>query len=181
LAVPVLVYVCFYSYTKHFTQWSHFVLGSAIAFSPVAAWLAVHPQSVGWPAVILMAAVTLWIGGFDVIYACQDIDVDRRDGLRSLPARLGAAKALWIARASHAATVALLVLLAAVSGLGWLYLAGVAAVAVLLLTENLLVRKDDFSRVNLAFFTVNGVVSILLGAVAVADVILGLAPVLPTW
>lgn len=181
LAVPVLLYLCFYSYTKHFTNWSHFVLGSAIAFSPVAAWLAVHPESIGWPAVILMAAVALWIGGFDIIYACQDIEVDRRERLYSLPARWGAARALWVARLAHAATVGLLVLLGAVTGLGWLYAAGVAAVAMLLLTENLLVRADDFSRVNLAFFTVNGVVSLLLGAAAVVDVLLDLAPLLPAW
>jgi len=177
LALPVLVYLCGYSYTKRFTSWSHFVLGSAIAVSPVAAWLAVHPASLGWPAVILMAGVTLWIGGFDIIYACQDMDIDRRDGLHSLPALLGPAAALWIARCAHAGTIVLLLMLGVVTGMGWLYLAGVAAVAVLLLVENLLVRADDFSRVNLAFFTVNGVVSLVLGAVAVIDVLLGLGPV----
>lgn len=172
LAIPVLLYLCFYSYTKRFTRWSHFVLGSAIAFSPVAAWLAIHPASAGWPAAVLMAAVTFWIGGFDIIYACQDIAFDRAAGLFSLPARIGAARALWIARAAHAGTVLLLLLLAHLAGLGSLYLGGVAAVAVLLLIENLLVRADDLSHVNMAFFTVNGVISVLLAALTIADVMI---------
>ena len=98
LSVPVLAYLCAYSYTKRFTRWSHLVLGSAIALSPPAAWLAVDPGSIGWPACVLMAAVTFWIAGFDVIYACQDVEYDRRDGLFSLPARVGIAAALWYAR-----------------------------------------------------------------------------------
>jgi len=171
LAAPALAYACFYSYTKRFTQWSHFVLGSAIACSPVAAWLAIHPASIGWPAVVLMAAVTCWIGGFDIIYACQDVEIDRRDGLRSLPARLGVARALWITRGAHVATVVLLAALVPLASLGWLYGIGVAAVAVLLLVENRLVRPDDLSRVNVAFFTVNGVVSLVLGGLAIADVL----------
>jgi len=171
-AVPVLAYLCGYSYAKRFTKWSHFYLGSAIALSPVAAWVAIHPGSVGLPAVVLAAAVTFWIAGFDIIYACQDIDVDRRDGLHSLPARLGPGRSLWIARGSHVATVGLLTWLAWLAPMGTLYLIGVAGVAVLLLIENTLVRADDFSRVNLAFFTINGVVSIVLGVLAVADVLL---------
>jgi len=172
LSVPVLAYLCFYSYTKRFTHWSHFVLGSAIALSPPAAWLAIDPASIGWPALVLAAAVTCWIGGFDIIYACQDVGPDQRDGLYSLPARIGVAKALWIARGAHALTIGLLCVLAPLAPLGWLYAAGVAAVAVLLLVENLLVRADDLSRVNLAFFTINGFVSLFLGGAAVADVIL---------
>jgi 4-hydroxybenzoate polyprenyltransferase len=171
---PLLVYLCGYSYSKRFTQWSHFYLGSALALSPVAAWVAIDPASLGWTAVVLMVAVTLWVAGFDIIYACQDIEVDRRDGLYSLPARLGPRAALWIARACHLGTVVLLVALAWVAPLGRLYLAGVACVALLLLVENLLVRADDFSRINVAFFTVNGVVSIGLGVVAVADIWIGI-------
>ena len=170
--MPVLTYLCFYSYTKRFTQWSHFVLGSAIALSPPAAWLAVHPASIGWSAGVLAAAVACWIGGFDIIYACQDVGPDRRDGLYSLPARIGVANALRIARGAHALTIVLLAALVPLAPLGWLYAAGVAAVAVLLLVENLLVRADDLSRVNLAFFTVNGLVSLLLGAATVADIVL---------
>lgn len=170
---PVLAYLCGYSYAKRFTKWSHFYLGSAIALSPVAAWVAICPDTLGWPAIVLMAGVTFWIAGFDIIYACQDIEVDRRDGLFSLPSRVGPAGALWIARACHAATVGLLVILAWLAPMGSLYLVGVAAVAVLLLVENLLVRADDFSRVNLAFFTINGVVSVGLGLLGVADVVIG--------
>jgi 4-hydroxybenzoate polyprenyltransferase len=171
-SLPVLGYLCFYSYTKRFTRWSHFVLGSAIAISPVAAWLAIHPASVGWPAIILMGIVTLWIGGFDIIYACQDIAFDRAAGLHSLPARLGPAKALWIARAAHAGTVALLVCLAVTAGLGGLSLAGIGIVAVLLAIENAIVRPNDFSRVNLAFFTVNGCISLLLAGLVITDILL---------
>ncbi len=179
LAMPVLLYLCFYSYTKRFTQWSHFVLGSAIALSPVAAWIAIHPDSLGWPAAVLMGAVTLWIGGFDIIYACQDDDVDRRDGLFSVPAKLGRGRALMIARLAHVGTIALLVLLAPLAHLGWLYAIGVGVVAVLLVTEHAMVRPNDLSRVNVAFFTVNGVISLVMGALAVADVLLNLGDAAP--
>lgn len=172
LALPVLGYLFLYSYSKRFTRWSHFMLGSAIAISPVAAWLAIHPASLGWPAFLLMGVVTLWIGGFDVIYACQDLAVDRAEGLFSLPARLGPATALWIARAAHGLTVLLLAALIPAAGLGWLYTLGVIIVAALLAYENALVRHDDFSRVNVAFFTVNGIISLLLGCLAIADCLL---------
>jgi 4-hydroxybenzoate polyprenyltransferase len=172
LALPVLAYLCLYSYTKRFTRWSHFVLGSAIAMSPVAAWLAIHPASLGPPALLLMGAVTLWIGGFDIIYACQDIEIDRAEGLFSLPSRLGPAGALWIARAAHVGTVVLLATLIPAASLGGLYAAGVIAVATLLVVENALVRPHDFSRVNLAFFTINGMISLLLGILTIADCLL---------
>jgi 4-hydroxybenzoate polyprenyltransferase len=172
LAVPVLGYLCLYSYTKRFTRWSHFVLGSAIAVSPVAAWLAIHPASLGWSAFLLMGTVTLWIGGFDVIYACQDIEVDRQEGLFSLPSRLGPFRALWIARLAHAVTVVFLVLLIPAAGLGWLYVLGVIVAAALLLVENAIVRANDFSRVNVAFFTVNGTISLLLGMLTIVDCLL---------
>lgn len=177
LAMPVLLYLCFYSYTKRFTNLAHFVLGSAIAFSPVAAWIAIHPSSLGWPAVVLMGAVTLWIGGFDIIYACQDIESDRREGLFSLPSRIGPGPALWIARLAHVGTVALLVVLLSLAGLGWLYALGVAVVTVLLVVENAMVQPHDFSRINLAFFTVNGIISVLLGVLTIGDVLLDLRPV----
>ena len=170
-SLPVLGYLCFYSYTKRFTKWSHFVLGSGIAISPAAAWLAIHPASIGWPALLLVGTVTLWIGGFDIIYACQDIDFDRQAGLHSLPARLGPAGALWIARLAHAAVVALLAGLAVAAGLGGLYLAGVGIVALLLLIENGIVHPNDYSRVNLAFFTINGCISLLLAGLTIADVL----------
>lgn len=172
LAAPVLIYLCGYSYTKRFTRWSHYYLGTAIAISPSAAWLAIHPDSIGWPAVLLSATVVLWIAGFDIIYACQDIAVDRRDGLHSLPATMGPGAALWMARVSHAFVVVLLVVLGRTAQLGTFYYIGVAIVAVLLLVENLLVRATDFSRVNLAFFTINGVVGVVLGVLTVTDVLL---------
>jgi 4-hydroxybenzoate polyprenyltransferase len=172
LCLPVLGYLCLYSYTKRFTRWSHFLLGSAIAIAPVAAWLAIHPASLGWPAALLMATVTLWIGGFDIIYACQDIAIDRGEGLFSLPSRLGPARALWIARVAHVATVLLLAALIPAADLSWVYGVGVVLVAVLLVVEHALVRPGDFSRVNLAFFTVNGAVGLLLGVLAITDCLL---------
>jgi 4-hydroxybenzoate polyprenyltransferase len=178
LGGPVLVCLCGYSFTKRFTQWSHFVLGSAIALAPPAAWLAIHPPSFGVEALVLFAVVALWIGGFDIIYACQDIEVDRTQGLFSLPARLGPGPALWIARVAHTGVVVLLVSLGWLAGLGWLYLAGVGAAALLLAIENALVHPGDYSRVNLAFFTINGIVSVLLGGLAIADILLNIEPAL---
>lgn len=172
LSVPTLAWLCFYSYTKRLTRWSHLVLGAAIAFSPVAAWIAIAPASLGWPAALLMAAVTFWIAGFDIIYACQDADFDRRSGLHSLPAALGVRSALHVARAFHTLTVLALVATGIIAGMGWLYFTGVACVALLLTVENAIVRHDDLSRVNLAFFTINGLVSVLLGVLGAADVLL---------
>ncbi len=171
LSGPVLMYLCAYSLTKRFTRYAHFVLGSAIAFSPVAAWLAIDPAGVGIEAVLLMISVACWIAGFDIIYALQDIDVDRREGLHSLPSRLGPRRALLVARGCHIVTVAAWVALGVMAELGPLYVAGVAIAAVLLIVENSLVSPTDFSRVNLAFFTLNGLVSLLLAALTVADVL----------
>jgi 4-hydroxybenzoate polyprenyltransferase len=172
LSGPVLLYLCGYSLTKRFTRWSHLYLGSAIALSPVGAWLAIDPGSLGLPALTLMAAVTFWIAGFDIIYACQDIDVDRRERLFSLPAGWGPAMALWTARFFHVLTVTGLVALGVLTGMGLIYWAGVVIVCVLLLVENSLVRPGDYSRVNLAFFTINGVVSIILAVMGVIDLML---------
>ncbi|MHC4695833.1 MAG: 4-hydroxybenzoate octaprenyltransferase [Planctomycetota bacterium] len=171
LSGPILLYLCGYSFTKRFTRWSHYYLGSAIALSPVAAWLAIHPQSLGLPAWSLMATVTCWIAGFDIIYACQDIDIDRRDGLYSLPARLGAAKALWAARLSHAVVVAGLVTVGISAELGIIYAVGVVLVAALLIVENSVVRPGDYRHVNVAFFTINGIVSVVLATTAIVDVL----------
>lgn len=172
LCGPVLIWLCAYSYTKRFTAWSHLVLGTGIAFAPVAAWVAISPATLGWPAGLLLAAVAFWIGGFDLIYACQDTDFDRTHGLYSVPARLGVATALWLARAGHAVTVLALVAVGLTARLDGLYFAGVACVAGLLVVENALVRPGDLRRVNLAFFTVNGVVGLLLGVLGVLDVLL---------
>ncbi|MGD2108677.1 MAG: UbiA-like polyprenyltransferase [Phycisphaerae bacterium] len=171
LSGPVLLFLCGYSFTKRFTRWSHYYLGTAIALSPVAAWIAVHPVSLGVEALLLMIAVACWIAGFDIIYACQDIDIDRRDKLHSLPARIGPTKALWIAGGSHGVTILALAALGLTADLGLLYAIGVAIAAALLIIENALVHPGDYRRVNLAFFTVNGIVSVLLAVMAIADVL----------
>ncbi len=178
LSGPVVVLLCFYSYTKRFTALSHIVLGLAIACSPVAAWIAIEPRTLGAPAWLLLGSVMLWIAGFDLIYACQDVDFDRRAGLRSVPARFGIATALRLARVFHLLTVAGLTGVGLTAGLHGYYYAGVACVAVLLAYENAIVRPDDLSRVNLAFFTVNGIVGVLLGTLGVVDVLIyrGAAP-----
>ncbi len=172
LCGPVVALLCAYSYTKRFTRWSHLALGGVIALAPVAAWIAIAPETLGWPAGLLMIAVASWIGGFDVIYACQDVDFDRQSGLRSLPAELGVGPALWLARGLHVLTVAALCGVGQVAGLGLLYHSGVVIVAGLLVVENALVSPRDLSRVNVAFFTINGVVGLVLGALGILDVVL---------
>ena len=171
LSGPVLLFLCGYSLTKRFTKWSHYYLGVALGLSPPAAWLAIHPTTVGWPAVLLMVTVVCWVAGFDIIYACQDIEVDRRDGLYSLPSRVGPKAALWIARGSHLVAVAGLAALGVVADLGWVYAFGVGAAAVLLVIENILVRSGDYSKLNVALFTINGIVSVMLGVLAVIDIL----------
>lgn len=172
LSGPVLLFLCGYSFTKRFTRWSHFHLGSAIAISPVAAWLAIHPASLGWPAFLLMIAVTCWIGGFDIIYAFQDMDVDQRDGLHSLPSRAGTRAALWTSRLSHAAAVSALIAFGVTARLGALYAAGVIIAALVILAEHILVRADDRTKAHLAF-RINALVSLTIGATAIADLLLG--------
>jgi 4-hydroxybenzoate polyprenyltransferase len=158
-----------YSYTKRFTSLAHFWLGAALMLAPVAAWIAVRGE-LAWPPVVLGAAVLLWVAGFDIIYACQDVDYDRSRGLRSVPVRLGVQDALRLATVCHLGTVALLFLLPVVYPLlGWIYLAGIVAVAALLIYEHWLVRPDDLTRVNMAFFNVNAVISIGLFIVAALD------------
>lgn len=172
LGLPTLAFLCGYSYAKRFTRWSHVVLGVGIAFAPVAAWIAINPATLGAAAWLLLLAVALWIAGFDIIYACQDVEFDRAEGLHSLPARLGVGPALWMARGFHVVTVAALIGAGSLSGLGAPYFAGVACVGVLLAIENALVSPNDLSRVNLAFFTINGCVGLLLGVLGVVDVLI---------
>lgn len=174
-SVPVLAFLCLYSVTKRFTRWSHVVLGAGIAFAPVGAWIAIGPQTLGAPAWLLMAAVALWIAGFDMIYACQDVEFDRAAGLFSVPARMGVPAALWLARGFHLGTVALLVAVGRFAGLGTLYFVGVGIVALLLTIENAIVSPRDLSRVNVAFFTVNGVVGLVLGGLGILDICLSRA------
>ena len=172
LAVPSLVVLAAYSYAKRVTLLAHWALSLAIGFAPVAAWIAIDPASLGWPAMILLGVVCFWMAGFDIIYACQDVEVDRRDRLFSVPARFGVARALLVSRACHVLTVGLLVALGLVVGLGWIYWVAVALTAILLTAEQAVVSPTDLSRVNLAFFTINGCVSLLLGAATVADLLL---------
>lgn len=166
---PVALLIVFgYSYTKRFTALSHAVLGLSLGIAPVGAWLAVRGSFAAEP-LVLGLAVLAWVAGFDTIYACQDVEFDRRAGLHSLPARLGVARALVAARGLHVLAVALLAALYALTPLHPLYLAGVAGVAALLIYEHSLVRADDLSRVDAAFFTVNGWVSVFyLGVTAAA-------------
>lgn len=171
LAGPVLAWLCLYSYTKRFTRWSHVWLGFGIALAPVAAWLAIDPRTLGLPALCLLIAATFWIGGFDLIYACQDVDFDRRAGLHSVPARMGVAAALRLARVFHTVAGSALIALGLTAGLGLLYYVGAASVIVLLIVENALVSPHDLRRVNTAFFTINGVVGLLLGALGVMDIV----------
>ncbi len=160
LSPVALALVFFYSYTKRFTAWSHLVLGLCLGIAPAAAWIAVR-GTLDWPILLLSAAVALWTAGFDIIYACQDVDFDRRAGLFSLPLRLGIRSALQLSSMFHALMLALLCALAAVEGLGWISLLGLTVVAALLAYEHHLVKPDDLSKVNAAFFTMNGYISVL--------------------
>lgn len=170
---PVALALVFgYSYTKRFTALSHLVLGLALAVAPVGAWLAIRGRFALEPFVLGLA-VLLWVAGFDTIYACPDVDFDRREGLHSLPARLGVARALLLARLFHVGSVLLLLALYAVTPLHPVYLAGVVGVAALLVYEHSLVRADDLSRVNVAFFTLNGWISVGYFAATLLAVWLG--------
>jgi 4-hydroxybenzoate polyprenyltransferase len=160
LSPVALVVLSFYSYTKRFTSWSHLVLGFCLGMSPAAAWIAVA-GSLDPRMLILCAAVTLWVGGFDVLYACQDVDFDRRAGLFSIPKRFGVARALIIARVMHIVMIGLLVWLAASFALPWPAWVGIAVVAAMLVWEHSMVSATDLSRLNAAFFTINGYISVL--------------------
>jgi 4-hydroxybenzoate polyprenyltransferase len=171
LAIPVLVWLLGYSYAKRFTSLAHFWLGSALMLAPLAAWIAIR-GSVQGPPLFLGVAVLLWVSGFDVIYACQDVEFDRAAGLFSVPARIGVVRALRLAAACHAGmVVALLALGFSYTGFGPIYFAGVIVVALLLMYEHALVRPNDLSRVNVAFFQVNIMISLGLLAVGVTDLL----------
>lgn len=168
LSIPVLLWLLAYSYTKRFTSLAHFWLGASLSFTPIAAWIALRGD-LAWSPVLLGLAVFFWVSGFDIIYACQDVDFDRGAGLRSVPGRLGVAGALRAAAVCHALMVVALVGVGLTHPLGAIYFAGVVAAAVLLIYEHSLVRPDDLDRVNLAFFHVNVVISVGLLIFTVAD------------
>jgi len=158
---PLAIFILFfYSFTKRFTNWSHLFLGFALGISPAAAWIAIT-GALDWRMLILCGAVTLWVGGFDVLYACQDLVYDQEAGLFSIPKRFGIARALLIARGMHVGVIVLLSWLALSFGLPWPAWAGIAVVAALLAYEHSLVRADDLSKLDAAFFTVNGYISML--------------------
>jgi 4-hydroxybenzoate polyprenyltransferase len=171
LSPLALAWVFFYSFTKRFTRWSHLVLGMGLAIAPVGGYLAVTGQwsTPWWMLVALAIGVMTWVGGFDVLYALQDVAFDRAQALHSLPAALGERAALAIARGLHIATVTALALVGVAAGAGWLYAAGVAVAAVLLFYEHTLVRSDDLSRLDAAFFTMNGVISIAFFGFVLAE------------
>jgi 4-hydroxybenzoate polyprenyltransferase len=160
LSPVALAVVLLYSYSKRFTRWSHLFLGLALGIAPAAAWIAVR-GSLDARILLLTAAVTFWVGGFDVLYACQDHDFDREAGLHSVPRYFGIRVALGVARVFHVVMLGFLVAMVIVFGLGKLAMAGVLVVALLLLYEHSLVSPKDLSRLNAAFFTLNGVVSVV--------------------
>jgi 4-hydroxybenzoate polyprenyltransferase len=172
LAPVALVPLTLYPYAKRVTWLCHYVLGLAQAIAPVGAWVAVTKTTDGWmPAIWLGLAVGTWIAAFDLIYACQDIESDRREGVHSLPARFGARTALTVSIATHVATVALLVAFGKSAGMGPIWYAGVALTTAALAYEHAIVKPDDLSRVNRAFFTVNGWVGVGLFAFVLADLL----------
>jgi len=171
LATPALALILFYSHAKRFTWATHLFLGASLGLAPIGAWVAVRGTIEAAP-LLLGAAVALWVAGFDIIYSCQDVEFDRREGLYSVPARFGIATALRISSLLHVATIGLLLALPVLLPLGAFYLAGVLGMAALLWYEHRLVRPDDLSRVNQAFFTVNGCVSFLILLMTALDLLL---------
>jgi 4-hydroxybenzoate polyprenyltransferase len=171
LSPVALAWVCFYSYTKRFTRWSHLVLGVGMSIAPVGGYLAVTGAwpSPWWMPLVLSLAVTTWGGGFDILYALQDEAFDRANGLFSIPVAFGERRAIAIARGLHLTTVAALALVGAVAGGGTLYAVGVGVVAALLLYEHSLVAPGDLSRLDAAFFTLNGVISIVFFLIVLAE------------
>ncbi|AXE27238.1 4-hydroxybenzoate octaprenyltransferase [Streptomyces globosus] len=170
LAPVAVVPMVVYPYGKRFTNYPHAILGLAQAMGPVGAWLAVT-GAWSWDAVILGLAVGVWIGGFDLIFACQDVAADRAEGVRSVPARFGVPAALWGARGAHAVTTALLAWYAVATGAGVLFWIGLAVVVAAFLYEHTIVTPHDLSRLNRAFFTVNGFIGIALFACALLDLV----------
>lgn len=160
LSPVALAVILLYSYTKRFTRWSHLVLGLALGIAPAASWIAIR-GSLDPRILLLTAAVTFWVGGFDVLYSCQDFEFDRERGLHSIPRHIGISGALWVARLFHVLMLGLLAAVVLSFGLGKLAGAGVMAVAVLLAYEHSLVSARDMSKLNAAFFTMNGVISVV--------------------
>jgi len=171
LSPVALAVLLLYSYTKRVTRWSHIVLGFALGIAPAAAWIAVR-GSLDPRILLLTAAVTFWVAGFDVLYACQDYEFDQEAGLHSIPRYLGIRGAFWVARSFHLVMIGFLVALLIVFGMGKLAAVGVGVVILLLLYEHSLVKAEDLSKLNAAFFTMNGVISVLFFVFVAADLLL---------
>ena len=171
LAPLALAWVFFYSYTKRFTRWAHLALGLGLGIAPVGGYLAVTGawSSSWWALVLLALAVMSWVGGFDIFYALQDAAFDRQHGLHSIPVALGEARAVAVARALHAFTICALAIVGVGVGAGWLYIVGVVVVAALLLYEHSLVQPDNLSKLDAAFFTMNGIISITFFGFVLAE------------
>lgn len=162
LSPVALISILGYSYAKRFTAFSHLLLGWALAIAPTASWIAVRGTIDSEVPLLVSLFVLMWTSGFDVMYACQDLEFDRKAGLHSIPAKVGIGRALWIARSFHLQAFVVLVLLYLVTGLGWLALGGVLAVALLMIYQHTLVRANDLTKMNAAFFTTNAFVSVIL-------------------
>jgi 4-hydroxybenzoate polyprenyltransferase len=172
LAVPVLLFLSAYPFLKRFTRLCHYYLGAALALAPVCAWVAIR-GTLAPPPIWMAAAVLCWTAGFDIIYACQDYESDVATGVFSVPARLGIAGALWVARATHVVSVGMLIGLGfSVPSFGMLYWIAVGIAAALLIVEHSIVKPHDLSKVSLAFFTINGVISLIVAALGIADMLL---------
>jgi 4-hydroxybenzoate polyprenyltransferase len=171
LCIPVLAFLCGYPLLKRFSRLCHYYLGTALALAPVCAWIAITGR-IDWPPLIMFASVLTWTAGFDIIYACQDYQSDLQLGVFSVPAKVGIPRALWIGRFTHAICIAMLILLGQiVPQFRALYSIGVALAILLLIIEHAIVKPDDLSKVNLAFFTMNGIISVAIGTLGILDVI----------
>lgn len=172
LLSPVAIFfLALYSYCKRFTALAHVVLGLCLAAAPVGAWIALRGD-VGWPVVVLGLAVLFWVAGFDIFYALQDFEYDCKMGLHSIPSHFGIERSFQIARLFHLIMVVLLLTLALSAGLGLIYLLGVTVVAALLLYEHMLVRPDDLTRLDAAFFNMNGYISVTIFAFTLVDALI---------
>ncbi|HVT87250.1 MAG TPA: 4-hydroxybenzoate octaprenyltransferase [Tepidisphaeraceae bacterium] len=172
LSVPVLLFVSAYPLLKRFTRLCHYYLGAALGLAPICAWIAINPH-LGMIPIHIAIAVLLWTAGFDIIYACQDYQNDLETGVISVPVKFGIGPALWIARATHLLSFwAMLIVGFHGQQLGILYLIGVGCAGVLLITEHLLIRANDLSKVGIAFFTMNGIISLLVGTLGIIDVLM---------
>ncbi len=178
LAVPVLAWLGIYSLTKRFTALCHFWLGASLGLAPISAWIAIAPPHVspldvkGVTVLLLGAGVMFWVAGFDILYALQDEDFDRGQGLRSIPAAVGRRKAMLISRGCHVLTVAAFITVGFTGGFHWLYWAGLSLAAMLLVVEQSLVKVEDISKINIAFMTANGLIGVVFGVLAIADTVL---------